>query len=281
MFLEQYWGGPTTYSDQRGPPAAADAARAVRGDADRPRPLADPLPCGPRRGRPDRGAGRAVLGLRHARGPVHGQHARGAAVPVRLGSAGAPRLQPLALDRGHLARALGLGSKRPPPPRSPATTSVAVTELGPQGEGRLPRWPSHVCTSYAVRRCVDRIAVVDVGARHHVLAPVLSARGAGSSGTGSGIPGSTRRTVTSLTSPPSSRSARRTVSAYASPSGRDSTPSGRHAWGVAAVPVDQAHAPRRRPGGRGWSRRAGRRCASRRRPSAGRTSRARGSARPP
>ena len=32
LFLVQYWGGPTTYSDDARPPAAADAARAVRGD---------------------------------------------------------------------------------------------------------------------------------------------------------------------------------------------------------------------------------------------------------
>ena len=37
LFLVQYWGGPTTYSDTARPPAAADAARAVRGDAARPR----------------------------------------------------------------------------------------------------------------------------------------------------------------------------------------------------------------------------------------------------
>ena len=34
LFLVQYWGGPTTYSDDPRPPAAADAARAVRGHAD-------------------------------------------------------------------------------------------------------------------------------------------------------------------------------------------------------------------------------------------------------
>ena len=33
MFLEQYWGGPTTYSERARPPAAADAARAVPGHA--------------------------------------------------------------------------------------------------------------------------------------------------------------------------------------------------------------------------------------------------------
>ena len=32
LFLVQYWGGPTTYSEHARPPAAADAARAVRGD---------------------------------------------------------------------------------------------------------------------------------------------------------------------------------------------------------------------------------------------------------
>ena len=37
LFLVQYWGGPTTYSDAARPPAAADAARAVRGDAAAPR----------------------------------------------------------------------------------------------------------------------------------------------------------------------------------------------------------------------------------------------------
>ena len=37
MFLEQYWGGPRTYSEQRGPPAAADAARPVRGRPGRAR----------------------------------------------------------------------------------------------------------------------------------------------------------------------------------------------------------------------------------------------------
>ena len=61
------------------PPAAADAARAVRGDAAGQGPLAAALPGRPRRGRPHPGAGRAVLGLRHARRAVHGEHLRGAA----------------------------------------------------------------------------------------------------------------------------------------------------------------------------------------------------------
>ena len=44
LFLVQYWGGPTTYSDTPRPPAAADAARAVRGHAGGQGPLAAALP---------------------------------------------------------------------------------------------------------------------------------------------------------------------------------------------------------------------------------------------
>ncbi len=51
MFLEQYWGGPTTYSEPPRAPPAADAARAVRGHADGTRPLAAPTSA-PRSTRP-------------------------------------------------------------------------------------------------------------------------------------------------------------------------------------------------------------------------------------
>ncbi len=74
MFLEQYWGGPTTYSDQRGHPrlrmrhapfAVTPEARDrwlvhFREGLDKAKPL-------PR-------ARRAVLGVRPARGQLHGQH---------------------------------------------------------------------------------------------------------------------------------------------------------------------------------------------------------------
>jgi hemoglobin len=68
-FLVQYWGGPTTYSDQRGHPRLRmrHAPFAVT-------PAAKERWLVHFRAR----AGRAVLGLRHPRGPVHGQHVRGA-----------------------------------------------------------------------------------------------------------------------------------------------------------------------------------------------------------
>ena len=40
LFLEQYWGGPDTYSERARAPAAADAPRAVPRQPRRPRPLA-------------------------------------------------------------------------------------------------------------------------------------------------------------------------------------------------------------------------------------------------
>ena len=76
LFLVQYWGGPTTYSDTPRPPAAADAARAVRGDA---RTRAERWLVHFREGLDAAAlharAGRAVLGLRHPRRAVHGEHA--------------------------------------------------------------------------------------------------------------------------------------------------------------------------------------------------------------
>ena len=40
MFLEQYWGGPTTYSEQRGHPRLRMRHAPFRVDPGRPRPLA-------------------------------------------------------------------------------------------------------------------------------------------------------------------------------------------------------------------------------------------------
>ena len=78
LFLVQYWGGPTTYSETRGHPRLrmrhAPFAVTPAGQG----PLAAALPGRPRRGRPVPRAGRAVLGLRHARRAVHGEHLRGA-----------------------------------------------------------------------------------------------------------------------------------------------------------------------------------------------------------
>ena len=51
MFLEQYWGGPRTYSDQRGHPRLRHAARAVR---DRARPAGRVAAHDARRGGRDR-----------------------------------------------------------------------------------------------------------------------------------------------------------------------------------------------------------------------------------
>ena len=62
MFLEQYWGGPTTYSDQRGHPRLRMRHAPFAVTADRPGPLAAPLPGSARRGRPDAGAGRRSSG---------------------------------------------------------------------------------------------------------------------------------------------------------------------------------------------------------------------------
>ena len=49
MFLEQYWGGPTTYSDQRGHPASADAAPPLPRRCLGARPVASPHAGGGRR----------------------------------------------------------------------------------------------------------------------------------------------------------------------------------------------------------------------------------------
>ena len=74
LFLVQYWGGPTTYSDTRGHPRLrmrhAPFAVTPGGGA----ALAGPLPRGPRLRRAHARAGRPVLGLRHPRRAVHGQH---------------------------------------------------------------------------------------------------------------------------------------------------------------------------------------------------------------
>ena len=79
LFLVQYWGGPTTYSDTRGHPRLRmrHAPFAVTPEAAQRwlvhfREGLDSVELTP-------GAGRAVLGLRHPRRAVHGQHVRAAA----------------------------------------------------------------------------------------------------------------------------------------------------------------------------------------------------------
>ena len=82
LFLIQYWGGPTTYGDQRGHPRLRMRHAPFQVTPAAAAALAGALPRGPRRGRPDARAGRPVLGLRDPRRPVHGQHARVSAQPV-------------------------------------------------------------------------------------------------------------------------------------------------------------------------------------------------------
>ena len=75
-FLIQYWGGPTTYSQERGHPRLrmrhAPFAVTARGA----RALAAALPCRARRGGAAADAGRAVLGLRRAGVADDDQHPR-------------------------------------------------------------------------------------------------------------------------------------------------------------------------------------------------------------
>ena len=81
LFLMQYWGGPTTYSDRRGHPRLRmrHAPFAVTPDAKDHwlrhfRAALDEVGAAA-------GAGRAVLGLRDPRRPVHGQLLRVTASP--------------------------------------------------------------------------------------------------------------------------------------------------------------------------------------------------------
>ena len=76
LFLAQYWGGPTTYSQERGHPRLRmrHAPFAVNSEAQAHWLAA--LPRRARRGGADAGPGREVLGLRHLRRGVHAQHRR-------------------------------------------------------------------------------------------------------------------------------------------------------------------------------------------------------------
>ena len=87
-------GRPHDYSDRRGHPRLRmrHAPFEVTPTA---APLAQPLPRGPRRGGPHSGAGRPVLGLRHPRRPVHGEHASRSDLAEP-----SPAEQPLALVAG-------------------------------------------------------------------------------------------------------------------------------------------------------------------------------------
>ena len=76
LFLVQYWGGPTTYSEHARPPPAADAARAVRGQPEAKDHWLLHFRAGLDSVDADPGAGRPVLGLRDPRRPVHGQLVR-------------------------------------------------------------------------------------------------------------------------------------------------------------------------------------------------------------
>ena len=61
LFLAQYWGGPTTYNDERGHPKSADAAHAVHRRSRRARPLAAPHGCCRRAVCPDRRDRRSLM----------------------------------------------------------------------------------------------------------------------------------------------------------------------------------------------------------------------------
>ncbi len=61
MFLEQYWGGPKTYSEQRGHPRLRMRHAPVRGHPERAGPLAGPHAGRPGRDRPAAGSGRGDL----------------------------------------------------------------------------------------------------------------------------------------------------------------------------------------------------------------------------
>ena len=82
LFLVQYWGGPTTYSESRGHPRLRmrHAPFAVTPEAKEHwlmhfRAGLDEVAA-------DARAGRAVLGLRHPRRAVHGEHASSESVRI-------------------------------------------------------------------------------------------------------------------------------------------------------------------------------------------------------
>ena len=93
LFLIQYWGGPTTYSDQRGHPRLRmrHAPFAVTPAAKDHWLLH--FRDGPRLRRAHPGAGRAVLGLRHPRRAVHGQFVRVSSGATGRGAAAAARTE--------------------------------------------------------------------------------------------------------------------------------------------------------------------------------------------
>ena len=134
LFLAQYWGGPTTYSDTRGHPRLRmrHAPFAVTPGA-RDRWLVH-FRDGPRRGRPHAGAGRAVLGLRHPRRAVHGQHPR----VSRAAAQAASRRASLRGAPGRGRRALGLGVEEDQHDPRPGQHRVAVADLRLDGHRLVP-----------------------------------------------------------------------------------------------------------------------------------------------
>ena len=137
LFLVQYWGGPTTYSDTRGHPRLrmrhAPFAVTPSGQG----ALAHPLPRRPRRGsRADPGAGRAVLGLRHPRRAVHGEHLRRRGLrnlSTRCNAPGLPRQERVTGRTSALDPETGADGARPAvaPPALPSGSPLSE-------EGRTP-----------------------------------------------------------------------------------------------------------------------------------------------
>ena len=131
LFLDAVLGRPDDVLRAARAPAAADAARAVRGDARRRASTG----CVHFRAGLDAaeltaGAGRAVLGLRHPRGAVHGQLAGVTSAPSASSARGTPP--------GDRRRPSGSRCRRTPPTtRAAGQHVVAVADLGLEDDRRV------------------------------------------------------------------------------------------------------------------------------------------------
>ena len=166
LFLVQYWGGPTTYSDTRGHPRLRMRHAPFEVTPTAAQHWLVHFRAGPRRGRPDPRAGRPVLGLRHPRRPVHGQHAR----VTRSAGHGSPGSASRHRRRVVRSSRVDADDRPPGPGRAPASPSQHL---------RLEDRPTCVPTvrdpGPAVVRLgaeQDRAPVVDVGLRDHEVAAV-------------------------------------------------------------------------------------------------------------
>ena len=159
--------------------------------------LAAALPRRPRRRRPHPRAGRAVLGLRHPRGPVHGQHSW-TSQPADAGHSA--RLARSRLRR-RSDRSLAVeGDQHDPRARE---HHVAVADLGVEIDRACCRRARPRSTGRRARAEQDRHLVVDVGLGDHERSPIESVAGLHRVGQAarraatsarSGPPGSTRST---------------------------------------------------------------------------------------